>query len=87
VRAVSTAWEMERHHSAERHLYPEVLDVFNQIRTDHPDAIIGAVTDGRSNPLFMVCMVFRLLDYERKLTCHTFPGHACLLDVHAGTIL
>jgi hypothetical protein len=85
VRAVSTAWEMERHHSAERHLYPEVLDVFNQIRTEHPDAIIGAVTDGRSNPLFMVCMC--------GFDCWTMKAHvpyiswSCfLLDVHVGTI-
>lgn len=53
VKAVSREWEMERHHSAERHLYPEVRDVLKQIKEEHPQAIIGAVTDGRSNPMLM----------------------------------
>jgi len=64
VRAVSTAWEMERHHSAERHLYPEVLDVLKQIKQEHPAAIIGAVTDGRSNPLFMTFTLAPYFDFR-----------------------
>lgn len=64
VRAVSTAWEMERHHSAERHLYPEVIGVLKQIKEDHPTAIIGAVTDGRSNPLFMTFTLAPFFDFR-----------------------
>ena len=32
VQAVYNAWEMERHHAAERHLYPEVVDALKQIK-------------------------------------------------------
>ena len=53
VQAVYNAWEMERHHSAERHLYPEVIEVLETIKRDHPGVVIGAVTDGRANPLLM----------------------------------
>lgn len=53
VQAVYNAWEMERHHSAERHLYPEVIEVLETIKKEHPDVVIGAVTDGRANPLLM----------------------------------
>jgi len=53
VQAVLDSWEMERHHAAERHLYPEVIDVFTKIKEDNPGVIIGAVTDGKANPLLM----------------------------------
>jgi FMN phosphatase YigB (HAD superfamily) len=63
VRAVSNAWEMERHHASERHLYPEVLNVLTEIRKQHPTAIIGAVTDGRSNPMLMTFTLGRFFDF------------------------
>lgn len=55
---------MERHHSAERNLYPEVLDVLTQIKQEHPTAIIGAVTDGRSDPKFMTFTLAPLFDFR-----------------------
>ena len=64
VRAVSTAWEMARHHAAERNLYPEVLDILKQIKEENPTAIIGAVTDGRSNPLFMTFTLAPFFDFS-----------------------
>ena len=64
VKAVSRAWEMERHHAAERCLYPEVLDAIKEIKKEHPTAIIGAVTDGRSNPLFMTFTLAPLFDFS-----------------------
>lgn len=54
---------MERHHAAERMLYPEVMDVFRQIKQDHPNVIIGAVTDGRANPLFMTFTLAPYFDF------------------------
>lgn len=54
---------MERHHSAERNLYPEVVDVLTQIKEDHPDVIIGAVTDGRANPLLMPFTLAPFFDF------------------------
>jgi FMN phosphatase YigB (HAD superfamily) len=53
VQQVLTAWEMERHHSAERLLFPGVVDALKKIKEEHPGVIIGAVTDGRANPLLM----------------------------------
>lgn len=64
VSAVYTTWEMERHHASERHLYPEVLEVLAQIKEDHPDAIIGAVTDGLANPLFMTFTLAPYFDFS-----------------------
>mmetsp|Transcript_36176 Transcript_36176/g.53037 ORF Transcript_36176/g.53037 Transcript_36176/m.53037 type:complete len:401 (-) Transcript_36176:73-1275(-) len=63
VEAVLTAWEMERHHSAERHLYPEVIDALKQIKEEHPGVIIGAVTDGRANPMFMTFTLAPYFDF------------------------
>ena len=63
VQAVYSTWEMERHHASERHLYPEVLEVLQQIKKDHPDVIIGAVTDGLANPLFMTFTLAPFFDF------------------------
>ncbi|KAL7551295.1 hypothetical protein ACHAWF_017574 [Thalassiosira exigua] len=60
VERLYLAWERERHHSAERHLYPEVLQALQAITDRHPDVIVGAVTDGKANPL---CMAFTLAPY------------------------
>ena len=54
---------MERHHSAERHLYPEVIDTFQQIKEEHPGVIIGAVTDGKANPLLMTFTLAKHFDF------------------------
>jgi FMN phosphatase YigB (HAD superfamily) len=63
VQAVLNAWEMERHHAAERHLYREVIPVLEEIRRDHPGVIIGAVTDGKANPMLMTFTLARHFDF------------------------
>mmetsp|Transcript_14431 Transcript_14431/g.26125 ORF Transcript_14431/g.26125 Transcript_14431/m.26125 type:complete len:255 (-) Transcript_14431:80-844(-) len=63
VQAVHTAWEMERYHAAERNLYPEVIDVLKQIKEDHPNVIIGAVTDGKANPMLMTFTLAPYFDF------------------------
>jgi FMN phosphatase YigB (HAD superfamily) len=63
VQAVLNAWEMERHHAAERHLYPEMISALQEIKRNHPDVIIGAVTDGRANPLFMTFTLAPYFDF------------------------
>ncbi|GAX27822.1 hypothetical protein FisN_13Hh071 [Fistulifera solaris] len=63
VQAVMNAWEMERHHAAERHLYQEVMDVLSQIKKEHPGVIIGAVTDGKANPAFMTFTLAKHFDF------------------------
>ena len=63
VQAVYNAWEMERHHAAERHLFPEAISAIKQIQEDHPNVIIGAVTDGSANPMLMVFSLMPLFDF------------------------
>lgn len=63
VEAVLTAWEMERHHAAERHLYAEVLPALKQIKKEHPGVMIGAVTDGKANPKFMTFTLAQYFDF------------------------
>ena len=54
---------MERHHAAERHLFPEAISTIKQIQSDHPNVIIGAVTDGSANPMLMVFSLMPLFDF------------------------
>ena len=63
VEAILTAWEMERHHAAERNLYPEVIDFLRELKEQHPDVIVGAVTDGRANPMFMTFTLGQFFDF------------------------
>jgi FMN phosphatase YigB (HAD superfamily) len=63
VEAVLTQWEMERHHAAERHLYPEVIPALQAIKQEYPNVMIGAVTDGKANPLFMTFTLGRFFDF------------------------
>ena len=63
VESIYYAWEGERHHSAERHLYPEALATLQRIREEHPDVVIGAVTDGKANPLLMVFTLAPYFDF------------------------
>lgn len=63
VESIYSAWERERHHSAERHLYPEALVALKELRARHPDVIVGAVTDGKANPMLMVFTLAPLFDF------------------------
>ena len=63
VESIYSAWERERHHSAERKLYSDVIPALQQIKEEHPDCIIGAVTDGKANPLLMVFTLAPYFDF------------------------
>jgi len=63
VQQVLTAWEMERHHSAERHIFPGAIDALKKIKEEHPDVIIGAVTDGKANPQLMTFTLASYFDF------------------------
>lgn len=63
VDSVVTAWEMERHHASERHLYPDVIDALREIKEQHPGVLIGAVTDGRANPMLMTFTLMKYFDF------------------------
>jgi len=63
VQQVLTAWEMERHHSAERHIFPGVIDALKKVKEEHPDVIIGAVTDGKADPQLMTFTLAPYFDF------------------------
>mmetsp|Transcript_53154 Transcript_53154/g.129069 ORF Transcript_53154/g.129069 Transcript_53154/m.129069 type:complete len:472 (-) Transcript_53154:249-1664(-) len=63
VQQVLTAWEMERHHSAERRVFTGVVDALKEIKNQHPNVIIGAVTDGKANPLLMTFTLAPYFDF------------------------
>lgn len=63
VESIYSAWERERHHSAERHLYPEVITALQEMKEEHPNVIIGAVTDGKANPMLMVFSLAPYFDF------------------------
>eukprot|EP00536_Pseudo-nitzschia_multiseries_P005569 jgi/Psemu1/303441/fgenesh1_kg.105_\ len=46
-------WEDHRHTAAETHLYPDTVSMLKKLKINHPDAIIGAITNGKGNPLKM----------------------------------
>ncbi len=54
---------MARHHAAERNVFPHVMDALKKIKEEHPKVIIGAVTDGRANPLLMTFTVAPYFDF------------------------
>ena len=53
VEDVFDSWLMKRHASANKYLFSDCVDALEAIRQQHPDAIIGAITNGRGNPLCM----------------------------------
>lgn len=63
VESIYSAWERERHHSAERHLYPDVIETIQKIKEEHPNVLIGAVTDGKANPMLMVFSLAPYFDF------------------------
>lgn len=50
---VFDSWLSMRHESADKNLYDDCVDALEAIRQQHPDAVIGAITNGRGNPLCM----------------------------------
>jgi len=53
VEDVFDSWLSTRHASADKYLFSDCVDALEAIQLQHPDAIIGAITNGRGNPLFM----------------------------------
>ncbi len=46
-------WEEHRHIAAETHLYKDTVAMLQELKTRYPDAVIGAITNGKGNPLMM----------------------------------
>jgi len=47
------AWLTERHASADRNIYPHTISALQNIKEQYPNCIVGAITNGRGNPLDM----------------------------------
>lgn len=56
-------WELERHASAERHLYPDVVPMLRRLRADHPSVVIGAITNGKGDPSGMKETLAEFFDF------------------------
>ena len=46
-------WLQARHEAAERNLYPDAVDMLEEVKEQHPGAVVAAVTNGRGDPLDM----------------------------------
>lgn len=53
VQYIFNAWMRERNASASRRLFPDAISMLESIKSSHPNCVIGAVTNGRGNPLDM----------------------------------
>jgi len=56
-------WLAERHASAERHIYPDAIDMLNTLIQKYPDICIGAITNGRGNPMDMPNTIQTYFDF------------------------
>lgn len=46
-------WEEHRHIAAETHLYKDTVEMLKELKQRFPDAVVGAITNGKGNPLKM----------------------------------
>jgi len=46
-------WEEHRHIAAETHLYKDTVEMLKELKQKFPEAVIGAITNGKGNPLKM----------------------------------
>ena len=56
-------WETNRHIAAERHLYHDTIQMLQSLKERYPDAIIGAITNGKGNPLKMTNTIHNYFDF------------------------
>jgi FMN phosphatase YigB (HAD superfamily) len=63
VATIYDSWLQARHQSAERHLFGGAIDMLQLIKTKFPDVCIGAITNGRGNPLNMTNTLAPYFDF------------------------
>ena len=56
-------WETNRHIAAERHLYHDTIEMLQSLKEQYPNAIIGAITNGKGNPLKMTNTIHNYFDF------------------------
>mmetsp|Transcript_2147 Transcript_2147/g.2970 ORF Transcript_2147/g.2970 Transcript_2147/m.2970 type:complete len:439 (-) Transcript_2147:193-1509(-) len=57
------AWLQARHLAAERYLFEDATTMLAAIRQEHPDICIGAITNGRGDPLAMKTSLSPYFDF------------------------
>jgi putative hydrolase of the HAD superfamily len=63
VHHVYQEWEKERHASAERYIYPDAIRMLQHLKICFPNIVIGAITNGRGNPLLMTNTLAKYFDF------------------------
>lgn len=63
VSHVFDSWLHARHASAERYLFDGAMEMLQQVKDSYPNACIGAITNGRGNPLRMTNTLARYFDF------------------------
>lgn len=53
IEDVFDSWLSARHASADKYLFSDCVSALEAVQLQHPEATIGAITNGRGNPLFM----------------------------------
>ncbi len=56
-------WEENRHLAAERHLYHDTIAMLKSLQEKYPNAVIGAITNGKGNPLKMTNTIHSYFDF------------------------
>ncbi len=56
-------WEYNRHLAAERYLYHDATQMLQNLKEQYPNAIIGAITNGKGNPLKMERTIHEYFDF------------------------
>ena len=60
---VFDAWLQERHDASERHLFEDAIPALVELKSKFPSIQIGAITNGRGNPLDMKNTLAPLFDF------------------------
>ena len=60
---IYNSWLEARHKSAEQHLFRGTIEMLQEVKTKYPDVCIGAITNGRGNPLSMANTLAPYFDF------------------------
>lgn len=63
VATIYDSWLQARHQSAERYLFAGAIEMLQVVKSKFPDVCIGAITNGRGNPLNMTNTLAPYFDF------------------------
>jgi putative hydrolase of the HAD superfamily len=56
-------WEANRHLAAEKYLYHDTIPMLESLQEQYPNAVIGAITNGKGNPMMMKQTIHEFFDF------------------------